>query len=331
MRVYFNYAAQWNPCLSFGKTGKYMVRELAHICDLVDDPKKADVQMYLGIPYYHQRTAYKRVCDTFLWFTMVEDPQVSAGAIKRINKADALLSPCQWCDEVYQKRGITIPRFIVPLGIDTEIYRYIERPRRENFTFLWVGVQAGHVNQLRDADRIGDRKRGWLVRQAFEELKLPNSRLILKHIPHPNPPIDITMGGVREIAKWLTEEEYIALIAEADCMVWPTWGEGFGLPPLEMGATGIPAIVPNYSGIADYFDPAWCIDLPYEVKRVWDTMHITGACIDIEALKDRMAWAYHNAATLREMGREGSKRIRRAWDWRDATRPALAHALSQYS
>jgi len=336
MSLYFSWVGDFNPYLSFGKAGKYIKRELSHLVNVASDPDGIDVQMFLGTPLWSQRKTWMRRCRRFIWFSMTEDPLVRRSHIARINDREGLVSPCPWCDDVYKRSGVTVPRFVVPLGIDPECYPFLDRPRRSSFTFLWLGVNTGHINKLLtgEAKAIGDRKRGWLVRQAFKELNLPNSRLILKQLPWPNPKIDISYhlgrGLVRELACWLTESEYLDIMRESDVMVWPTWAEGFGMPPLEAGATGMPVIVPNHTGIAEYFDPSWCLDLPYTLGKIWRGRKVTGALIDIEDIKRQMLWAYENRGRVREMGKAGSEMIHKKWTWEKAARPPLKRVLEYY-
>jgi glycosyltransferase involved in cell wall biosynthesis len=43
-----------------------------------------------------------------------------------------------------------------------------------------------------------------------------------------------------------------------DCFLWPSKGEGCGLPPLEAMATGMDVVTADNSGMADYAFPGHC-------------------------------------------------------------------------
>lgn len=337
MRVYYSWAASENPYLSFGKAGRYIAAELSQLCEVVADPGAADLQLYFGIPLWVHRRLWRRKVTPFCWYTMWEHPAVPRAQIERINATEGLASPCQWCDAIYEKRGATVPRFVVPLGIDPVAYAPICRPQRDTFTFLWLGMSSGHIRQLHDGRQvIGDRKRGWLVRQAFEELELgKDARLVLKTLPWPTAfrcSYRTRSGAtISEIGSWMSEQELRQLYAEADVFVWPTWGEGFGLPPLEAAATGMPVILPNYSGMADFFDPSWCLELPHTLGRIWSTRNYVGARVRMDDLKAQMVWAYEHRNRMREMGREAARCVHAAWTWERATRPALATLLAHYN
>jgi len=338
MRVYFTWAASHNPYLSFGKAGRYVAQEFTHLCDLTTDADVADLQVYLGIPLYVLRGQWRRRCTRYLWYTMWESPQVPQNQIDRINAVEGLASPCLWCDDVYKKRGVHVPRFIVPLGIDPEVYPKTRRPKRKSFTFLWVGGAAGHIRQIAEgrADRIGDRKRGWMVRQAFTDLALgPEARLVIKSMPWPKPAMNMTYrtpsgSRITELSAWLTEAEMRDLYAEADVFVWPTCGEGFGMPPLEAAATGLACILPNWSALEAYHDPSWCIDLPCTVGQIWEKEPYCGALIHYDDLKKAMRWAFEHQPEVRSMGQVAADTVHANWTWAVATRPGLARVLQHY-
>lgn len=61
---------------------------------------------------------------------------------------------------------------------------------------------------------------------------------------------------------WSTEIQYLPYVW-SDCFVFPSRGEGFGLPVLEAGACGVPVICPNHSGLSDFvnYKNAFVIDV----------------------------------------------------------------------
>ena len=48
------------------------------------------------------------------------------------------------------------------------------------------------------------------------------------------------------------EQRLPSFLKAHDCLVFPTLGEGFGLPPLQCMALGVPVIATNHSGCQDY-------------------------------------------------------------------------------
>ena len=340
MKVYIGSIAEGNAALSFGKCLLGTRLQLESICQVVDDPTVADLQIYLGIPLEHQSGAFTQHAPLFLWFTMWETPEIPKDHIDRINCSDGLITPCSWCDQLYSDNGVTAPRFVVPFGVDTSLYtpKANGKLNGDPFRFLWIGTHAGHIRQFAEGqDKIGDRKRGWLVRHAFSVGGFDDGfELVLKSIPWPSGAMDITYptsdgGRIRELACWMTELEMVELYQSSDVLIWPTWGEGFGLPPLEAAAVGIPSMLPCYSSITDYFDSSWCIELPHEINQIWPDDIITGACIDFDALVQSMVWAGQNGTKLKEMGQTGREKIAESYSWEASTRPALTDVITHYA
>jgi len=67
---------------------------------------------------------------------------------------------------------------------------------------------------------------------------------------------------------YLTNEELAALYRGASCLVFPSFYEGFGLPPLEAMACGCPVIVSNVASLPEVCgDAGYYVD-PYDVESI---------------------------------------------------------------
>jgi glycosyltransferase involved in cell wall biosynthesis len=74
----------------------------------------------------------------------------------------------------------------------------------------------------------------------------------------------ITDGGLLQRVRWLGKlpfEEIAALYSRADVLVYPSFLEGFGFPPLEAMATGTPVVASNASCLPEVLgDAALLVD-----------------------------------------------------------------------
>ena len=68
-----------------------------------------------------------------------------------------------------------------------------------------------------------------------------------------DPQMDV-VGGETAEADWY------ALLASCHCMVFPSYGEGFGLPPREAALSGMPVISSSWLGLWDA--DQWAYPLP---------------------------------------------------------------------
>lgn len=106
-----------------------------------------------------------------------------------------------------------------------------------------------------------------------------------------------------EQAFGLKPEELAQLIASWDCMLYLSGGEGFGIPPYESMASGIPVIYSNYSSHADFCQhgglPVRC-DLIPELA-----FSINRALADVNDAIAKVLWGYRNRRAFKALGLKG--------------------------
>jgi glycosyltransferase involved in cell wall biosynthesis len=113
-----------------------------------------------------------------------------------------------------------------------------------------------------------------------------------------------------------SDADLVNLLHTADCFVYPSRGEGFGMTPLEAMATGIPAIVPNAHGITEYFNP----DFMYEAKVAetcpgiysrYKNQDVGNMVVcDIDQLAQQMRYIYEHQEEAREKGRKAAEYVK---------------------
>ncbi len=91
---------------------------------------------------------------------------------------------------------------------------------------------------------------------------------------------------------FITDEELDTLLRNADCLVYPSLYEGFGIPILEAMRMGTPVITSNIGGTAEVADDAAVLVDPY----------------NIEELASAMAKLIHDGELRRELGDKGRAR-----------------------
>lgn len=67
---------------------------------------------------------------------------------------------------------------------------------------------------------------------------------------------------------YLNDEELAALYRRASCLVFPSFYEGFGLPPLEAMACGCPAVVSDVASLPEVCGDAAYYVNPYDVESI---------------------------------------------------------------
>ena len=111
--------------------------------------------------------------------------------------------------------------------------------------------------------------------------------------------------------KFVPDEDLPALYAGADLFVWPSAYEGWGLPPMEAMASGVPVIVSNGGALPEVVGSAGEI-VPFSEEklpeRMWDMPFE-------EALAARMLAVLEDEKKRRAMIQLGSERVKQ-FSWR---------------
>lgn len=175
-----------------------------------------------------------------------------------LSKCDEVWATSKFVKKVYQDNGIHHNIQVVPHGISPE-YSILDREVTKKFNFLHIGADS-------------KRKNAQLVVDAFLELFEDNEdyQLVLKYNKFCN--ADVYLDGkivpaynhpqIIGIPETFTTEQMIKLYHKCHCLVYPTSGEGFGMIPFEAIATGMPSIVTNLTGTAEFAELS--IPLPAE-------------------------------------------------------------------
>lgn len=189
--------------------------------------------------------------------TMFESTVLPDGWVEQLNTYAAVVVPAHFLVAVFQDNGVTAPIHVIPLGVSAVFQDCQPRSR----------PAAGQpLRFLGIADR-GYRK-GWQrVVQAFNAAfgDDPACELILKARQLP---FQITNPNIHIIAEDYTPEQLRDLYHACQVMVFPTHGEGFGLPPREFAATGGIALATDWGGTADGL-AQWGIPLPTTLIPAW--------------------------------------------------------------
>ena len=170
-----------------------------------------------------------------------------------IRQLDLLITPSKFARDIFYNQ-FGIDSLVIPHGIDTDLYTYKPRPENRVFKFL-------HYNAF-------DFRKGFdVVVEAFTQEFAQEEWVTLtvkgtggNNYPYMNYSIDT-------IIEDYTPEQLVDLLASHDCFVFPSRGEGFGMTPLEAMNVGMPVIIPNAHGIAEYFDNRYCYEIECAMSK----------------------------------------------------------------
>jgi len=267
-------------------------------------------QQKVGLLYNYPYGIRQMRNDVRLIYTMFESDQIPEDWPEYLKEANEVLVPSEWCQRVFAKSGIKTT--VVPLGYNSDVFTYHDRP---------VPVEQDGIFTFIHYDSFNMRKGFAEILEAFSQEfdhKEP-VRLILKTIRESSPipvikseypNIEIVRGSLSEVDLW-------RLLCRANCMVYPSRGEGFGITPLEAMATGLPAIVPNAHGISEYFDPEFMLEVKVDHMEPGLYNRFKGqnvgdmTVVSVEDLRAKMRYAFNNQRQMKLMGKNASEYVKK--------------------
>ena len=241
--------------------------------------------------------------------TMFESSRIPPHWVEPLNKLDAIITPTKFSADIFKTCGVTTPIHIVPLGIG-DIYQPVERPKDRPLTFLCF------------LDR-GKRKGGLAAQEAFS-LAFGDStdvHLILK-MRKPKVVVNIMNENMTLIQQDYTEAQLYDLYKQADVLINPNMGEGFGLIPREAAATGCISLTTNWGGTAGDLDK-WGWPLPYKlIKAEWGHPVFEGldlgmwATPNIEGIADTLKHVAAHREWFSAIAQSRAADVRKLYSWR---------------
>lgn len=235
--------------------------------------------------------------------SMHESTRLPMGWADHVNhKAEWLIVPHPWLVPVFEEAGVKVPISVVKSGIDPEECQIVSRNHNRPFTFGCL------------ADRAG-RKGHWMVYSAFYKafsFKNRDVRLIMKCRPGSLPNLDFSYSSDPRLKVWRADVEHVAdIFSQFDAFMFPTHCEGWGMPPREAAACGIPTVVTRWSGTDDETD-RWAIPLDKFTVNESGMPECGGnwAYPDEEELIYQMRWLYENQDTAKANALKGAQWLR---------------------
>lgn len=244
--------------------------------------------------------------------TMYESTGIPEGWAWHANtKAERLIVPSDWLVEVFEDAGVHIPIHVIHGGVDPEEFPLCAPPPRADcYTFLAFG------------DR-GSRKGQDIAWSAFYQAfgDQPDVRLVIKARPCNLDWLDLSRTD-RRVSVW---REDVASLREVfqmvDCFVFPTRGEGWGLPPREAACMGLPVITTRWGGTAVDIDH-WAIPID-TVSLVPSLLHGDWAWPDVDEVAAHMRWCYEHRDEAYQKGQQAAQWLRDHQTWAHSTRALL--------
>jgi glycosyltransferase involved in cell wall biosynthesis len=284
----------------------------------IENPK-ADIEICFSHPseyVFLNKHSYKII------YTAWESTDLTPEWKRNMSICDELWATSYWVKNVFENLFPDKRVFVYKHGVNPHWKPKLRKESNKPFTFLHVGEPYS-------------RKDAQMVTESFIELfgNDTNYRLILKasgmntiKIKHPHygylsSPSAI-YDNIVSIDRILTEEEMVSLHEESDVFVYPSWGEGWGLQPMQALATGMPVI--STDGWADYAKYiTWRVDSRWSYSP-WQNIHPGLMMQPIKSdLKKQMLNATENYDSVLKETFKNAFEMHEVYDWKEITKPAV--------
>ncbi len=256
-------------------------------------------------------------------YTMWESTKLPQEWVQILNTHfDAAVVPSKFLIEVYEKSGVQIPIFELPLGLNLD--RFLDQPLKKEpgtpFTFGNLSVSSERKNQVQliraFAKAFGNDPSVRLrINSRYGEKEV--SRAITKEIA------ELNLDNVIFTQFSLSEDEYLDLFKTIDCYVSPSKGEGFSIQPREAMALGIPVIATDNTGQSDICSSNLVQTVRSSIKEVaqypWGNIYGHNYNCEIDEL----------ASSLREVKENYPIHLAKASDSRDWAKQYCYNNLKQ--
>lgn len=213
---------------------------------VVNSPQPEEWELML-CPPHHVPAPNKKV----IYYTMWETTELTGLSVALLNRAKAVVVPSRWCKENFVASGVTVPIFVVPLGIDPEVFTH--KP-----VILGPGRVFGTAGRLAHG-QVRKGVRG--VIRAFKEAFRHGEDVQLRVKLHPD--CDCPEEADRRITftrAHLSERQVAEWIHGIDCFVSGATGEGWGLWQHQALACGRWLIACPYGGLTEFFRSGGLVD-----------------------------------------------------------------------
>lgn len=246
-------------------------------------------------------------------FPIFELDKFNGQELAHLKSCDKLVVCSEWAKNVVYNNGISVPTYVMPLGVDGEIFSHQDY-FPETFTFFSAGKwekrkgQSDIVEAFNIAFRPDDNVR--LV-MSFHNIFMRPEELSLKKNEYLETPMG-KAGRISFVGPFRMQKDLARVMNMTSCGVFPSRSEGWGLETLEMMSCGRRVIVTNYAGHTEYCNSQnSTIIEPIGVEPAFDNKWFFGQgnwCkFNVGDLAEKMRVEFDKGPTVNEEGIKTAK------------------------
>lgn len=279
----------------------------------------ANIAVHIWPPYFFNLLRFKINILTTAW----EYDHLPEQWAYVLDKAALIVVPCSHNKRIFSKLTST-PIEICPAGVNVDQFPYVKREMTDPFVFLYLGDD----NPRKGTHHIAKAWKLWNDRYPEYARK---SILIMK----------MTSCDKEQTLMQMTENSYAdyrvlpltedqhpdwptlgSLYAYANAFLFPSMGEGWGLPLSEAMCSGLPCIYTPVGGPEDFVSPEYAYPVEYGPRELVVASPFAGnigpliaADAKIESIVEQMHSIYTDYDTALDKGKTAAAAMRAWFTW----------------
>ena len=233
--------------------------------------------------YCHKDRTLDRVA-----YTMWESTRLHTDWVEELNRRKLVIVPSTYCADMFSANGINKARIaIVPLGVDTRLYRYVPKAFREKVVFGAGGNLAHGLGRKRLDIAIKCFQEAFEGRENVElQVKVTSGCKIE----------DVNDDRITFIRGYVSEEEMAAWYQSLDVFISASRSEGWGWMPQKAMCCGTPVVSSIYGGVREFMSYENSYEVAHQLVAAKGFYARKGhwGQLDVEGFKAQMIRAASN-------------------------------------